>query len=316
MGRLADKWTAALVELLPADAPVQFTAAATGMGDAFLREQFGGAAPTTLRKHWSNVREYINFVSLLEKDPWPADVALLWQFLEQMVKDGATKGRPRGMLASIGWFARRAELVSAHAVPALQTKVMNYQANFSKDLVEAVPFPVAAVQLIEWSILDASFPVVLRIVLWFCRLGIGSSTRFGDRQKCRPDALQLLSSGDLVGRSWGGKTGARFFACAAAGCQVLPDQPDSGAWLAVGYSLFLNHACLQFPRDYLLPVLHCQEGGSGDLRPEARDDRQLRGRCAPCHGRGGHSSEGGPRDDAALGESHHDPLGCPPQRGH
>ena len=246
---------ALLVELLPFHCLLRSKAAQTVDPDVFIEETLGDRAPSTLGKHYRFLGRYLDFARMVGRSPRPASAGLLWSYLNQLKRDGAKPGAPKAALAAVTWFATRAGLEHQAGDAALQSIAKKWTATTKASLKEAPPYAVDSLDLMEQAVLGESFTEATRSLRWFLRFGIGTNTRFGDRQRSRPSALKLTDQGDAIGRSWGGKTGPRTFACAAASCTA-----GNEGWLAVGYALFLGNWQLQFERDYLLPTVVARNG--------------------------------------------------------
>ena len=86
-------------------------------------------------------------------------------------------------------------------------------------VTEASPFSPEDLTPMEQGVLREDLEAAVRVLLWFARLGVGSSTRLGDRQHTRPSSLRWAADGNLIAQSWAGKTGGRTWAWAAAPSQ-------------------------------------------------------------------------------------------------
>ena len=83
----------------------------------------------------------------------------------------------------------------------------------TRETKEAIAYPVDAVDKLERAVCNDDLTDEAKILCWFARLGIGSSTRFSDRQATAFKWLNVLCGGHTVGKSGAGETGVRNFAC-------------------------------------------------------------------------------------------------------
>lgn len=241
------KWSAKLVAMVPKDAPVWEQASDTGDAEGFMNMQFGDRSFGVLRKHAGNVEKYIFWAKLAGLSPFPAAVSSVWGYLQHLKGDEIGASTLQAACASIDWFSHRIGLTSGARAPACASLAKTWAIQHRAETVEAEPYDVDEINAIERGICCENFSPELRIVLFLIRFGIGTSTRFGDRQHSKPLAMNIVE-GHLVGKSWSGKTGARAFACAA----TATDRALTG-WLGVGLRLYLTHPSLNYVRDYLIP---------------------------------------------------------------